>query len=593
LKKNSNNKSSFNWGGLKRVISYARPYTFRFYMSILLALALAALAPVRPWLINLTVNEYISNNMAELLLRITLFQIGLLLIETILRFIFSYYTAWIGQRVVKDLRVQVFDKILHNNLRQFDRTPIGTLTTRTVNDIETISDIFSEGFIPILGDLLTIISVLVSMLILNWKLTLICLIPFPVLIAGTYFFKESVNKSFKRVRNAIASLNAFVQEHIQGMQVVQAFAAEKREYAKFNEINREHRNANIQAIFAYSVFFPFVEIILAISLGLLVWYGAVQSFDSGDAAAGKMAGEVMAFILLLNMLFRPLRFMADKFNVLQMGVVASERVFNVLDLKDELSVPAEGYDRTFHFKSGCVEFQNVWFAYENESWVLKNLSFVAPAGKTLALVGATGSGKTTVISLLNRLYEVQRGAVLIDGYNVNNIEPGELRSGVGVVLQDVFLFDGTIRENVTLGNPSITDEQLKEAAGLLGINQFVDRLPGGYDYRVMERGATLSQGQRQLLSFLRVLLYNPAILVLDEATASVDPETEQLIQNAIEKLITGRTSIVIAHRLSTIRKADQILVMEKGEIVEAGSHEQLLAANGAYARLNAMQFAGG
>lgn len=593
MKKNSNNKSSFNWGGLKRVISYARPYTFRFYMSILLALALAALAPVRPWLINLTVNEYISNNMAELLLRITLFQIGLLLIETILRFIFSYYTAWIGQRVVKDLRVQVFDKILHNNLRQFDRTPIGTLTTRTVNDIETISDIFSEGFIPILGDLLTIISVLVSMLILNWKLTLICLIPFPVLIAGTYFFKESVNKSFKRVRNAIASLNAFVQEHIQGMQVVQAFAAEKREYAKFNEINREHRNANIQAIFAYSVFFPFVEIILAISLGLLVWYGAVQSFDSGDAAAGKMAGEVMAFILLLNMLFRPLRFMADKFNVLQMGVVASERVFNVLDLKDELSVPAEGYDRTFHFKSGCVEFQNVWFAYENESWVLKNLSFVAPAGKTLALVGATGSGKTTVISLLNRLYEVQRGAVLIDGYNVNNIEPGELRSGVGVVLQDVFLFDGTIRENVTLGNPSITDEQLKEAAGLLGINQFVDRLPGGYDYRVMERGATLSQGQRQLLSFLRVLLYNPAILVLDEATASVDPETEQLIQNAIEKLITGRTSIVIAHRLSTIRKADQILVMEKGEIVEAGSHEQLLAANGAYARLNAMQFAGG
>jgi len=574
------------------VLLYALPYKGRFYTSVTLALVLAALAPVRPWLINLTVNEYISNNMAEMLLRITLFQIGLLLIETILRFVFSYYTSWIGQRVVKELRVQVFDKILHNNLRQFDRTPIGTLTTRTVNDIETISDIFSEGFIPILGDLLTIISVLVSMLILNWKLTLICLIPFPVLIAGTYFFKESVNKSFKRVRNAIASLNAFVQEHIQGVQVVQAFASEEREYAKFKEINREHKNANIQAIFAYSVFFPFVEIILAISLGLLVWYGAIQSSDSSNAAAGKMAGEVMAFILLLNMLFRPLRFMADKFNVLQMGVVASERVFNVLDLKDELKVPEQGYDRSFQFKSGRVEFQDVWFAYENESWVLKNLSFVAPAGKTLALVGATGSGKTTVISLLNRLYEVQRGAVLIDGYNINNIEPGQLRSGIGVVLQDIFLFDGTIRENVTLGNPAITDEQLKEAAGLLGIDQFVDRLPGGYDYRVMERGATLSQGQRQLLSFLRVLLYNPAILVLDEATASVDPETEQLIQKAIEKLITGRTSIVIAHRLSTIRKADQILVMEKGSIIEAGSHEQLIAANGAYSRLYAMQFAG-
>jgi len=574
------------------VLLYALPYKGRFYTSVTLALVLAALAPVRPWLINLTVNEYISNNMAEMLLRITLFQIGLLLIETILRFVFSYYTSWIGQRVVKELRVQVFDKILHNNLRQFDRTPIGTLTTRTVNDIETISDIFSEGFIPILGDLLTIISVLVSMLILNWKLTLICLIPFPVLIAGTYFFKESVNKSFKRVRNAIASLNAFVQEHIQGVQVVQAFASEEREYAKFKEINREHKNANIQAIFAYSVFFPFVEIILAISLGLLVWYGAIQSSDSSNAAAGKMAGEVMAFILLLNMLFRPLRFMADKFNVLQMGVVASERVFNVLDLKDELKVPEQGYDRSFQFKSGRVEFQDVWFAYENESWVLKNLSFIAPAGKTLALVGATGSGKTTVISLLNRLYEVQRGGVLIDGYNINNIEPGQLRSGIGVVLQDIFLFDGTIRENVTLGNPAITDEQLKEAAGLLGIDQFVDRLPGGYDYRVMERGATLSQGQRQLLSFLRVLLYNPAILVLDEATASVDPETEQLIQKAIEKLITGRTSIVIAHRLSTIRKADQILVMEKGALIEAGSHEQLIAANGAYSRLYAMQFAG-
>ncbi len=525
-----------------------------------------------------------------MLLRITMFQIGLLLIETILRFVFSYYTAWIGQRVVKDLRIQIFDKIIHYNLRQFDRTPIGTLTTRTVNDIETISDIFSEGFIPILGDLLTIISVLVSMFILNWKLTLICLIPFPILIAGTYFFKESVNNSFKRVRNAIASLNAFVQEHIQGMQVVQAFAAEEREYAKFREINREHKNANIQAIFAYSVFFPFVEIILAISLGLLVWYGAVQSFESGDAAAGKMAGEVMAFILLLNMLFRPLRFMADKFNVLQMGVVASERVFNVLDLKDQLNSPKEGYDQQYKSISGKVEFRNVWFAYDNESWVLKNLSFIAPKGKTLALVGATGSGKTTVISLLNRLYEVQKGSVLIDGLDVKNIKPDLLRSGIGVVLQDVFLFDGTIRENVTLGNAAITDQQLKEAAKLLGIDRFVDQLPGGYDYRVMERGATLSQGQRQLLSFLRALLYNPAILVLDEATASVDPETEQLIQKAIEKLITGRTSIVIAHRLSTIRKADQILVMDKGALVESGSHDQLMTANGAYSRLYEMQF---
>ena len=590
MKKDKKDKSNFNWGGLKRVISYAKPYTFRFYISIALALILAALAPVRPWLINLTVNQYISHSMADMLIRVTLFQIGLLLVETIFRFLFSYYTAWIGQRVVKDLRNQIFNKILHFNLRQFDRTPIGTLTTRTVNDIETISDIFSEGFIPILGDLLTILSVLIAMLFLNWKLTLICLIPFPLLIAGTYFFKESVNKSFRRVRNAIASLNAFVQEHIQGMQVVQAFAAEEREYEKFNAINREHKNANIRAIFAYSVFFPFVEIILAISLGILVWYGAVQSLGPNHIDAGKMAGEVMAFILLLNMLFRPLRFLADKFNVLQMGVVASERVFQVLDLKDELMAPADGYDISNEIKNGDVEFRHVWFAYENENWILKDLTFRAEAGKTLAIVGATGSGKTTVISLLNRLYESQRGEVLVDGVDVKKIMPEVLRKGIGVVLQDVFLFDGTIRENVTLGNPDVTDNRLKEAARMLEIDRFVERLPGGYDYQVMERGATLSQGQRQLLSFLRVLLYDPAILILDEATASVDPETEQLIQKAIQKLIQGRTSIVIAHRLSTIRRADQILMMEKGAVIESGTHDRLIAENGAYARLHDMQF---
>lgn len=590
MKKDKKDKSNFNWGGLKRVISYAKPYTFRFYISIALALILAALAPVRPWLINLTVNQYISHSMVDMLIRVTLFQIGLLLVETIFRFLFTYYTAWIGQRVVKDLRNQIFNKILHFNLRQFDRTPIGTLTTRTVNDIETISDIFSEGFIPILGDLLTILSVLIAMLFLNWKLTLICLIPFPLLIAGTYFFKESVNKSFRRVRNAIASLNAFVQEHIQGMQVVQAFAAEEREYEKFNAINREHKNANIRAIFAYSVFFPFVEIILAISLGILVWYGAVQSLGPNHIDAGKMAGEVMAFILLLNMLFRPLRFLADKFNVLQMGVVASERVFHVLDLKDELMAPADGYDISNEIKNGDVEFRHVWFAYENENWILRDLSFRAEAGKTLAIVGATGSGKTTVISLLNRLYESQRGEVLVDGVDVKKMKPEVLRKGIGVVLQDVFLFDGTIRENVTLGNPNVTDNRLKEAARMLEIDRFVERLPGGYDYQVMERGATLSQGQRQLLSFLRVLLYDPAILILDEATASVDPETEQLIQKAIQKLIQGRTSIVIAHRLSTIRRADQILMMEKGAVIESGTHDRLIAENGAYARLHDMQF---
>jgi len=580
-----------NWKELKRVLSYALPYKGRFYTSVFLSIVLAALAPVRPWLINRTVNEYISNRLVDMILTITLIQIALLLLETLLRFVFTYFTAWIGQRVVKDLRVKIFDKILHLSLSQFDRTPVGTLTTRTVNDIETISDIFSEGFIPILADFLTIVSVLTAMFLLNWQLTLICLIPFPLLIAGTYLFKESVNRSFKRVRNAIASLNAFVQEHIQGMQLVQAFAAEAREMKKFELINREHKEANIRAIFAYSVFFPFVEIILAVSLGLLVWYGALQSLGQGPQEAQKMAGEVMAFLLLLNMLFRPLRFIADKFNVLQMGMVASERVFSVLDKSDALMPPAGGYKAT-EIHAGAVEFNKVWFAYEGEQWVLSDLTFKAEAGKTLALVGATGSGKTTVISLVNRLYEVQKGNVKIDGTDVREIEPALLRSRIGVVLQDVFLFDGTIRDNVTLGNPAITEQQLMEGARLLGIDQFVQQLPGGFDYRVMERGATLSQGQRQLLSFLRALLYNPAVLILDEATSSIDQETEQLIQRAIDLLVKGRTSIVIAHRLSTIRKADRILVMEKGRLKEAGTHAELIDLNGIYARLYALQFSG-
>jgi ATP-binding cassette, subfamily B, multidrug efflux pump len=590
LGKKDEKKQVFDFRLLRRIIRYASPYKRRLNSSIVLAIVLAVMAPIRPWLINTTVNDYIQHNMAEMVIRITIFQIALIILETVLRFFFSYYTAWLGQTVVRDLRVNVFKKILGLNLRQFDQTPIGTLTTRTVNDIETISDVFAEGFIPILADLLTIIAVLFTMFYINPLLTLVCLIPFPFLILATYYFKESVNKSFHRVRNAVAALNAFVQEHIQGMQVVQAFAVEQKEFSKFNSINKDHRNANIQAIFAYSVFFPVVEIILAISLGLLVWFGAGQAVAATNGEAAKMAGEIMAFIILLNMLFRPLRFIADKFNVLQMGMVASERVFKVMDNTDEIAASAHDAFQPDGAVPGKIEFDHVWFAYNDENWVLKDLSFTVNPGDTVAIVGHTGSGKTSIISLLNRLYHIQKGAIKLDGVKLEDYELDALRSKVGVVLQDVFLFAGTITDNVTLRNENIDREKVMETAKLIGLHDFIMRLPGNYDFNVMERGATMSQGQRQLLSFIRALLFNPSVLILDEATSSVDTETEQMIQHAIDKLIEGRTSIVIAHRLSTIRKADKIIVLDKGEIKEMGTHDELLNLGGYYAKLHEMQF---
>jgi ATP-binding cassette subfamily B protein len=493
--------------------------------------------------------------------------------------------------------VSTYDKILHLNLSQFDKTPIGTLTTRTINDIESVNDIFSDGLIPIIADLLSIASVLTYMFLVDWKLTLVCLAPFPFMIIATYFFKESVNKSFIKVRNAVAALNAFVQEHITGMALVQAFAAEKREQKHFEEINQQHRNANIKAIFAYSVFFPVVELVSALSVGLLVWWAARSSMMLPEAEAQKIGGIITSFILCLNLLFRPLRVIADKFNVLQMGMIASERVFKVLDNEDSTSPIPEAAKKTNYTKSlistGNIEFKNLWFAYIDEQYVLKNVSFSIESGKTLAIVGHTGSGKTSIISLINRLYHVNKGSILIDGLDIEAYELGYLRSRIGVVLQDVFLFGGSVLDNVTLRNPEINREQVIEAAKLIGMHDFIMQLPGGYDYNVMERGATLSMGQRQLLSFIRALLYDPAILILDEATSSIDTESEALIQHAIDKLIAGRTSIVIAHRLSTIRKADKILVLDKGEVKEIGSHEELMQLQGFYYQLHKMQFSNG
>lgn len=591
-------KKVFDFSLLRRIFVFVRPYRSYFYLSLLLAILMAVASPVRPYLIQLTVNTAIGKvtalpdwvsfvvlgvNLADVsrfIIAITLFQLVFLLLETIIRFLFSFITAWMGQHVVKDLRVTVYKKVLGLNLRQFDQTPIGTLTTRTINDIESINDIFSDGLIPIVADLLTIFITLGTMFWMDWRLTLISLVPFPLMLIATYYFKESVNKSFIQVRNAVAALNAFVQEHITGMQVVQAFAAEEKEFQAFEKINRKHRDSNIKAIFAYSVFFPVVEVVLAVSTGLLVWWIADRTLD---------AGLLVAFILFLNQIFRPLRVVADKFNVLQMGMIAAERVFKVLDNTDELPPVKKGAYTPEQIR-GDISFKQVSFAYVGDNYVLKNISFQVKAGETVALVGHTGSGKTSIISLLNRLYQIQEGTIAVDGVSIDEYDTDRLRKGIGVVLQDVFLFSGSVMDNITLRNPDITRAQVEEAAKMIGVHDFLMQLPGGYDYNVMERGSTLSLGQRQLLSFIRALLYNPSILILDEATSSIDTGSEMLIEKAIDTLISGRTSIVIAHRLSTIRKADKIIVLDKGEIREIGSHQELLQLGGFYAKLHEMQF---
>ena len=587
---------------LRRVLQYAAPYKKKFYWSVFLSVLLALITPIRPWLIQLTINRGIGgktassphwlnqlldslhlNSLADIIIAITFFQVLLLFAETYLRYLFSYITSWLGQTVVRDLRIKVYDKILGLNLSQFDKTPIGTLTTRTVDDIERINDVFAEGLIPIIADLLSIICILFFMLYIDWRLTLVSLAPFPILIIATYFFKETVNRSFIRVRNAVAQLNAFVQEHITGMQIVQAFAAENKEFEKFRQINKEHRNANINAIFAYSVFFPVVEIVLAVGTGLMVWWGSTHPYSEGADLFGKM----VSFYLCLNLLFRPLRVIADKFNVLQMGMVASERVFKVLDNEDYIK--DEGTYAVDKMK-GKIQFEKVWFAYVEDRYVLKDISFLVQPGETVAIVGHTGSGKTSIISLLNRLYDIDKGQIKIDDVAIKDYRLVNLRSKIGIVLQDVFLFSGSILDNITLRNNAIPEERVIQAATLIGMHDFIMQLPGGYHYNVMERGSSLSLGQRQLLSFVRALLYDPSILVLDEATSSVDTESEMMIQKATETLIARRTSIIIAHRLSTIRKANKIIVVDKGEIKEMGTHEDLLSRGGFYARLHQIQF---
>lgn len=567
---------------LQRIYSFLTPYRLRFWSLVVIIMVSACVVPLNPLLIRHTIDNYIVAGNYPMLANMLLLMIGVLLLQGFLQFVSAYMAGWLGQTVIRDIRVQLYEKILSLRLKFFDDTPIGRLVTRTVSDIETLNDVFSEGLAAIAGDILQLVLITGVMFWTDWRLTLICLCTVPFMVISTYFFKEYIKKSFNEVRLAVANLNSFVQEHITGMNIVQIFNSEKLEYDKFLKINQVHRNAHIRSIWAYSVYFPVADVILAAGTGLIVWFGSKQILTHD-----MTLGTLTAFIMFMNLFFRPIRFLADRFNTLQMGIVSTERIIKLLE-SDEYVVN-NGTFKADKLK-GNVRFENVWFAYNDEEYVLKDISFEVKQGETIALVGATGAGKSSTINLLSRFYEINKGKIFVDDVDLQDYELNSLRSKIGVVLQDVFLFSDTIENNITLGDKSITREKIIEAAKLVGAHDFIERLPDGYDYNVMERGATLSVGQRQLISFVRALVHDPKVIVLDEATSSVDTETEEMIQNAISKLMKGRTAIVIAHRLSTIQNAHKILVLDKGEIKEEGTHDELLEKDGWYASLHKMQF---
>ncbi len=566
---------------LKRLFQFIKPYNVKFYSLVLTIMLGAALAPALPLLIRQTIDGPVSAGNYTGLAKMMAVMIGFLVVQSLIQFTNTYLAGWLGQNIIRDIRVQLYHKILHLRLKFFDDTPIGRLVTRSISDIETLADVFSDGIAAIAGDILQLVLIISVMFYTDWRLSLISLCTIPFMLVSTYVFKEKVKKSFNEVRNAVSSLNSFVQEHITGMSIVQIFNSEKIEFDKFHAINTKHRDENIKSIMYYSIYYPVAEVIAALGTGLVVWFGAKQMLN-----AEVTYGTVTAFIMFINIFFRPIRMIADRMNTLQMGIVSTDRILKLLDSDD---YTANDGSKKANLK-GEVEFKNVWFAYNDENYVLKDISFKVNHGETFAFVGATGAGKSSIINLLSRFYDINKGTVLIDNQDLKEYELRSLREQIGVVLQDVFLFSDTIENNITLGDSNISREKIVEAAKLVGVHDFIMQLPNNYDYNVQERGATLSVGQRQLISFVRAMVHDPKIIVLDEATSSVDTETEELIQNAIDKLMRGRTSIVIAHRLSTIQKANKIIVLDKGRIMEEGNHEELLKLDGFYANLYNMQY---
>lgn len=586
-------KESFiNLTLFRKVIFYLKPYKKLFVLAVFLTLLIAFLGPLRPALIGSIVTDYIveSKNI-EKLFQWTAVVVALLLAETIIQIVNTYISNFIAQSVIRDLRKKLLGHILNFNTKYFDNTPVGALVTRVVSDIEAISEVFSSGLMDIVGDLLTLIVVIFWMFYLNWELSLLTLVPLPLLIIATRMFARAMQSSFQMERTQVAKLNTFVQERITGMNIVQLFGTEKKEMRGFEHINKDHRQAHIKAVWATSIFFPIVDLMSSLAIAFLLVYGAVKYSGSSSENIKLMFGEILAFTLYIQMLFRPIRQLADKFNILQRGLVRAERVFMILE--DQSPIQSKGDVKKINFLQK-ISFKNVSFAYQEGTPVLKQINLDIEPGTTVAFVGATGAGKSTMINLLSRFYDIQEGEIMLGDTNIKDVDIHLLRQNIAVVLQDVFLFSDSIYQNITLGNESITREEVVEAAKSVGIHEFIMTLPNDYDFVLGERGGTLSVGQRQLLSFIRAKVYNPTILVLDEATSSIDSESEMLIQKATEDLTKSnkeRTSIIIAHRMSTIQNADKIIVLDKGEIVEIGTHQELLMNNGAYKKLYEMQFA--